>query len=166
MASKTTPQKTSDEALTERDLSQWKLVEDFRRRLSQAAGKRPVTRTELDPRRKLLGNDYFCLLLFGLFNPVVRTMRGLCAASALGRVQKEICSKQVSLGSFSEAQDVFAPEILEEVFKELARAACRRGESLSGRTPAPKAFGAGRRQHALSRLAADGLGTVAAPAGD
>lgn len=136
MAAKTTAQKSSAEPLSERDLSQWKLVEDFRRRLGEAAQKLPAARTESDPRRKLLSADYFCLLLFGLFNPVVRTMRGLCAASALGRVQEEICSQSVSLGSFSEAQDVFAPEVLEMVFKDLAGEVGRRGESLSGLKPA------------------------------
>jgi hypothetical protein len=45
----------------------------------------------------------------GLLNPVVDSMRGLCAASKLGRVQQEICSRPVSLGSFSEAQAVFDP---------------------------------------------------------
>lgn len=135
MAAKKTPQKASAEPVRERDLAQWKLVEDFRRRLGAAAQQLPAPRTEGDPRRKLLASDYFCLLLFGLFNPVVRTMRGLCAASKLGRVQKEICSQRVSLGSFSEAQDVFAPEVLEKVFQELAKEACRRGESLSGLSP-------------------------------
>jgi hypothetical protein len=60
------------------------------------------------------------LLLFGLFNPVVDSMRGLCAASELGRVQQEICSHRVSLGSFSEAQAVVEPALLQRVFGELA----------------------------------------------
>lgn len=136
MRAQRTPPQASPEPLQERDLRNWKLVEAFRQRLEEAAQKLPAPRTESDPRRKLLRGDYFALLLFGLFNPVVRTMRGLCAASHLGRVQREICSQAVSLGSFSEAQAVFAPELVEEVFKELAKEASRRGESLSGRTPA------------------------------
>lgn len=47
-------------------------------------------------------------------------MRGLCAASHLKRVQHDICSRPVSLGSFSEAQGVFDPELLKQVFLELA----------------------------------------------
>ena len=72
-----------------------------------AAGKEP--HTFRDPRRKLGQKDYLSLLLFGLFNPVVDSMRGLCAASRLQRVQQEICSAEVSLGSFSEAQAVVDP---------------------------------------------------------
>jgi DDE family transposase len=136
VAAQLTPQEASTERLSERDFSRWKLVEDFRQRLGVAAQKLPAARTENDARRKLLAAEYFSLLLFGLFNPVVRTMRGLCAASALGRVQREICTRSVSLGSFSEAQDVFAPEVLEMVFKDLAGEVCQRGESLSGLTPA------------------------------
>ena len=73
---------------------------------------------------------------FGLFNPVVRTMRGLCEATKLGRVQREISKAYVSLGSFSEAQAVFAPEVLEEVLKELGAEVARRGQTLSGIKPA------------------------------
>ena len=47
-------------------------------------------------------------------------MRGLCAASHLTRVQEDICSHAVSLGSFSEAQGVFDPELLKQVFLQLA----------------------------------------------
>src|SRR2546421_12092879 len=47
-------------------------------------------------------------------------MRGLCAASRLQRVQKQVCSAPVSLGSFSEAQAVVEPALLQRVFAELA----------------------------------------------
>lgn len=57
-------------------------------------------------------------MLFGMLNPVLDTMRGLGAASHLERVQ--VCTRQVSLGSFSEAQGVFDPEPLKEVFLDLA----------------------------------------------
>lgn len=124
------------EPLSERDLSRWKLVEDFRARLARACEQRGKGRSESDPRRRLLRADYFSLLLFGLFNPVVGTMRGLGAASKLGRVQREISTTSVSLGSFSEAQAVFAPEGLEEVLKELGGEAARRGQTLNGIKPA------------------------------
>ena len=81
-------------------------------------GKEPHTFS--DPRRTLGQKDYLSLLLFGLFNPVVDSMRGLCAASRLQRVQQEICSAKVSLGSFSEAQAVVDPALLQRVFAELA----------------------------------------------
>jgi DDE family transposase len=105
-------------ALSERDLARWKLVEEFQARVEAVSGA--PQGTFADPRRKLSQTDYLSLLLFGLFNPVVESMQGLCAASKLRRVQEEICSKPVSLGSFSEAQAVVAPELLQKVFEELA----------------------------------------------
>jgi len=128
--------KGAAEPLNERDLSSWKLIEEFRARLAKAAETVPEARTEKDPRRQLLSGDYFSLLLFGLFNPVVRTMRGLCEATKLSRVQREISSAYVSLGSFSEAQALFAPEVLEGVIKELGAEVARGGQNLSGLKPA------------------------------
>src|SRR6266566_120561 len=106
--------------ISEEELSRWRLIEEFERRLEQAAavGKEPHTFS--DPRRTLGQKDYLSLLLFGLFNPVVDSMRGLCAASRLQRVREEICSARVSLGSFSEAQAVIDPALLQRVFTELA----------------------------------------------
>jgi Transposase DDE domain len=136
VAGKRDLEKASAEPLSERDLSRWKLIEDFRARLAEAVERVAMPRSESDPRRRLLSADYFSLLLFGLFNPVVRTMRGLCEATKLGRVQRQISSAYVSLGSFSEAQAVFAPEVLEQVIKELGAEAARRGHALSGIKPA------------------------------
>lgn len=48
-------------------------------------------------------------------------MNGLCAASRLARVQKEVCARPVSLGSFSEAQAVLDPALLAEVFTQLSQ---------------------------------------------
>lgn len=105
--------------LCEGDLSRWKLIEEFQARLSEAEGAEPRG-TFADARRKLSQSDYLGLMLFGLFNPVVDSMRGLCEASRLNRVQKEVCSAPVSLGSFSEAQQVVDPQLLEKVFNNLA----------------------------------------------
>ncbi len=101
-------------------MSRWRLIEEFERRLKKAAAAGKEPRTFTDPRRKLGQKDYLSLLLFGLFNPVVDSMRGLCAASRLRRVREEICSSRVSLGSFSEAQAVVDPVLLQRVFAELA----------------------------------------------
>lgn len=108
-------------ALTEADLSKWRLLEDFQGRLTQAAPKVRLAPTWSDPDRLLGYCDYLSLFLFGLLNPVVTTMRGLCAASHLERVQKEVCSRPVSLGSFSAAQHVLDPALLAEVFAQLSR---------------------------------------------
>jgi hypothetical protein len=105
-------------ALREEDLARWRLIEQFQARVERAAGE-TTGGTFTDPRRRLGQSDYLSLLLFGLFNPVVDSMRGLCAASELGRVQEEICSHRVSLGSFSEAQ-VVDSALLQKVFGELA----------------------------------------------
>ena len=107
--------------LTERDLSRWKLVEDFKGRLVMAAQKQELPATWSEQQRRLSYSDYLSLMLLGLLNPVVGTMRGLCAASHLQRVQQEVCSRPVSLGSFSEAQAVLDPALLQEVFAQLSR---------------------------------------------
>ena len=106
--------------ISEEQLSRWRLIEEFERRLKKAAAAGKEPRTFTDPRRKLGQKDYLSLLLFGLFNPVVDSMRGLCAASRLRRVREEICLSRVSLGSFSEAQAVVDPVLLQRVFAELA----------------------------------------------
>jgi Transposase DDE domain len=112
---------TPNGELTERALSRWRLIEDFKERLDQAARTVPRPATWSDPARRLQDTDYLSLFLLGLLNPVVGTMRGLCAASRLERVQREVCTRPVSLGSFSEAQAVLKPELLAEVFAQLSR---------------------------------------------
>jgi hypothetical protein len=110
------------EKIDEKKLSSWKLLDDFRQRLAKAraATAPPPESRPGGPERLLLEEDYFSLMLFGLLNPVIDSMRGLCAASHLERVQKEVCGRKVSLGSFSEAQSVFDPEVLKEVFLDLS----------------------------------------------
>jgi hypothetical protein len=108
--------------LSERDLSRWQLVEDFQERLKQAAQQQDLPATWSDPQRQFSHTDYLSLYLLGLLNPVVRTMRGLCEASHLARVQEKVCSRPVSLGSFSEAQAVMAPALLAKVFDQLSQA--------------------------------------------
>lgn len=107
--------------LSERDLSRWRLVEDFQRRLHEAARRQPLDGSWTDPRRRLEQAQYLSLFLMGLLNPVVRTMRGLCAASRLQRVQREVCGRRVSLASFSEAQALLEPALLAEVFAQLSQ---------------------------------------------
>lgn len=106
--------------LNERDLSRWRLVEDFQDRLKQAAQQLEVAATWSDPQRQFSHTDYLSLFLLALLNPVVRTMRGLCEASHLARVQDEVCTRAVSLGSFSEAQAVVDRALLAKVFDQLS----------------------------------------------
>lgn len=108
--------------IDEKKLRSWKLLDDFRSRLAKIrAGMPPQPEKRPGgPERLLLEEDYFSLMLFGMLNPVLDSMRGLCAASHLERVQDEVCGRKVSLGSFSEAQGVFDPELLKGVFLDLA----------------------------------------------
>ena len=113
--------------ISEGELEQWKLLEPFQRLLEQAVARHGLGSSWQDPQRLLSHSHYLCLVLFGLLNPVVRTMRGLCAASRLPRVQRQVCAGPVSLGSFSEAQHVVEPALLEEVFHTLSAEVHGRG---------------------------------------
>jgi hypothetical protein len=70
--------------------------------------------------RELNRHTYFGLFLFGLFNPVVDSMRALCSATRLGRVREALGREgPVNISGFSDAQHVFDPEILEPVMQGL-----------------------------------------------
>ena len=106
--------------LTEKDLGQWKLLRQFRRSLARVFGPEPTGRSWADAKRRLRELDYLSLFLFGLLNPVAQTLRGLCAASGLERVQREVCSHRLPRATFSDAQHVLDPALLEKVFAELS----------------------------------------------
>src|SRR4030067_1905141 len=59
--------------------------------------------------RKLHMDQYCSLVLLFLFNPCVRTLRALQQASELRNVQRKLGCSRASLGSLSEATDVFDP---------------------------------------------------------
>jgi hypothetical protein len=113
-------QRPARDAVKPADLANWKLLRQFRQRLARVQKGFSIHPSFQDPERLLAMGDYLSLYLFGLLNPVVRTMRALCAASDLERVRQEVCGRHVSLGSFSEAQHLVAPQLLAEVFEELA----------------------------------------------
>ena len=69
--------------------------------------------------RTLHFDQYTMLLLLFLFNPVVRSLRAIQQASELRKVQRKLGCKRASLGSLSEATDVFQPERLKEIIAEL-----------------------------------------------
>ena len=69
--------------------------------------------------RKLHYDEYCLLVLLFLFNPIVRSLRGLQQASQLKNVQKKLGCPRTSLGSLSEATDVFDPTRLEGIIEEL-----------------------------------------------
>jgi hypothetical protein len=102
-----------------KELGRWRLIADFQHRLESLCGRMEVAPTFVDPKRRLQLEEYLGLFLFGLLNPVVRTMRGLCRVSREQRVREAICGRPVSLGSFSEMQAVIDPALLEAAFCEL-----------------------------------------------
>jgi len=104
----------------EKDLGCWDLLDRFQKMLAEELPHHPLSKTELDPKRKLTCTDYFSSVLFTVFNPVIESMRGFCRASELEKIQDKVCSRKVSLGAFSEAQSVFDSELLESVLNEMA----------------------------------------------
>jgi hypothetical protein len=112
--------------LEESDLRHWRLLNQFRRRLKPLAV--PACELTVESRRKLLEEDYFCLLLFGLFNPALKSMRALCHASGRFEKMRQVCSAPVKPTSFSEAQHVFDPEMLVQILRQLAHEAKGRGD--------------------------------------
>jgi hypothetical protein len=104
----------------EQDLRQWNLLAAFRAALAPWVKRAELHPSWAEERRRCEYADYLCLWLFGLFNPALKTMRALCAASRLPRVQREVSGGNWSLGSFSEAQHLTDPAVLEQVFGDLA----------------------------------------------
>src|ERR1041384_681331 len=70
--------------------------------------------------RKLHYDQYCLLVLLFLFSPVVRSLRALQQASQLRKVQRQLGVERASLGSLSEATDVFDPERLQRIIGRLA----------------------------------------------
>lgn len=71
--------------------------------------------------RELFMDQYCALVLLFLFNPCLRSLRALQQASELANVQRKLRCGRASLGSLSEATDVFDPDRLREIIGELAR---------------------------------------------
>jgi hypothetical protein len=112
---------------TEKQLKNWKLVEHFRSvllpRLEQAT-KHP---SEEDPRRWFTADAYFSLFLFRLFNPIITSMRGLCAATQFRKV-RAFCPEEVAPATFSEGQQLFNGKVLEQMVRDLAEQCRGRSE--------------------------------------
>lgn len=114
------PHSGTASALSERELTAFRHLRRFREALARAQEAVPAHPSFADPKRRLAPGDYLCLFLMGLFNPVARTLRGLQQASHFPKMQRTACSRPVSPGSFSEAQSLVDPAVLEHVFAELA----------------------------------------------
>lgn len=110
------------EQISEKDLSQWKLLDSFQEVLAPVLRSRGQHQSMEDWERMLSPSKYLSLFLFTLFNPVVESLRGLCAISTFKKVQEVTGGAQkVSLSSFSETQHLLDPDLLKEVFERLVQ---------------------------------------------
>jgi len=71
--------------------------------------------------RLLHMDQYVCLLLLYLFNPICTSLRSLQQASELKKVQKKLGVPRASLGSLSEAATVFDSQRLLAIIDELGK---------------------------------------------
>src|SRR3954454_17759161 len=70
---------------------------------------------------RCLFHDQYCMLvLLALFNPVVRSLRAIQQVSELRNVQRKLGCSRASLGSLSEAVEVFDPDRLLGIIAALA----------------------------------------------
>ena len=93
----------------------FKVLEPFLEKL------RPVgTERDRAGNRKLFFDQYGSLILLYFFNPILSSLRGIQQASGLKKVQRVLRVSRASLGSLSEATQVFDAEVLKEVIVELA----------------------------------------------
>ena len=69
--------------------------------------------------RQLFMDQYCLLILLYFFNPIVTSLRGIQQASELKKVQRRLGCPRASLGSLSEATQVFRSDLLAEIVGEL-----------------------------------------------
>ena len=102
------------------DLQGFKIIKKFKEILEATNSHNPPTPTELDPKPKLSPSDYFSLFLFTYLNPVLKSMRSLCQATHLEKISQNVSYSLVSPARFSEAQNLFDPQLLLCVIQSLA----------------------------------------------
>src|SRR5262245_45259621 len=105
-------------AVTAQDLQGFKYLNDV---LPLLRRLRPCgTASDRAGNRKFFADHYAALLLPYFFIPVLTSRNALLHASQLAKVQAFCGGRPVSAGSFSEAQHLFDPALLEELVTELA----------------------------------------------
>ncbi len=110
---------STERTLTEKDLKNWNMLQAFEEAVARVFSRARLPATFSDHGRQLTYGRYLSLFLFGLFNPVVESMRGLCGVSELKGVQERVCGARVSAASFSEMQHLLDPNLLREVFTDV-----------------------------------------------
>jgi hypothetical protein len=134
--SKTTkPREDAPPSFTASELGHFRVLREFREALTHAQAEVEPHPSFLDLRRKLELGDYLGLMLFGLLNPIARSMRALSYCSKFEKVRKDVCSNPASLGSLSEAQHLVDVGVLERVLGDLVEQ--RFEEIRGGRTSKP-----------------------------
>jgi len=74
---------------------------------------------DLAGNRILHMDQYICLLLLHMFNPICTSLRSLQQASELKKVQKKLGVPRASLGSLSEASTVFDSQRMLQIIEQL-----------------------------------------------
>ena len=77
------------------------------------------TERDTSGNRRLLFSHYAGLVLLGMFNPTLQSLRGLALLSELRKVQKLLGGGRASIGSLSESVRVFDPALMEPLVQEL-----------------------------------------------
>ena len=75
------------------------------------------------PNRSLFFDQYTALLLLCYFNPIIHGLRQLQQLTDMEKVRKDLGVSHASLGSLSEASQVFDPKLLSGIFANLAQQA-------------------------------------------
>ena len=70
--------------------------------------------------RKFYFDQYITLFLLYFFNPIVTSLRAIQQVSELKKVQEVLEIRRVSIGSLSEAGDVFDSELIAPIIQQLA----------------------------------------------
>jgi len=102
------------EELTEDDVLGLRMLKPIRKLLTPLRGSADHFN------RKLHFDEYAAALILYFFNPVITSLRGLQRATEFKKVRKALGLRRMSLGSMSESVRVFDPNLLAEVFQDLA----------------------------------------------
>jgi hypothetical protein len=107
-----------NKAIVERDLQGLKHFRSLRKLLVRLHSV--GTARDTAGNRQLHMDQYCVLILLWLFNPAIRTLRGLQRTAEFGKVRKLMGVNRTSLGSLSESVRIFDPEQLKELATELS----------------------------------------------
>jgi len=117
--SKPGPKRPPKQKIRDRDIANLKYLEKLLPLLDRLHDDGCVRDTAGN--RELHYDQYCILILLFMFNPILTSLRGIQQASELQSVQKKLGCSRASLGSLSEASDVFNPELLKEIIAELGQ---------------------------------------------